>query len=135
VTNLRRALLALVSTWRGRFILVFLIAQMVIPLQYYVLRRDAHDERFAWRMFSPMRMAVCEPSVSIDNQRINLLAEFHEAWLELVQRGRVEVIQRMAQKLCRTHPGKAVDFTIQCKYLDRPNATFGNADVCTKPFL
>ena len=47
---------ALAATWRGRFILVFVLSQLLLPLHYYVGRRDPHDERFAWRMFSPMRM-------------------------------------------------------------------------------
>ena len=47
----------LLATWRGRFIAVFIATQLVLPLRYYVLRDDEHDERFAWRMFSPMRMA------------------------------------------------------------------------------
>jgi len=57
---------ALMSTWQGRFIAVFVIAQLLLPLHYYLARKDPHDERFAWRMFSPMRMARCVPSVAID---------------------------------------------------------------------
>lgn len=133
--QLIRASRALVSTWRGRFIVAFLAAQLLIPLHYYLLRRDPHDERYAWRMFSPTRMVRCRATFEIDNQPVNLGAEFHEAWLTMVERGRVVVIEQMARRLCEEHPGKAVDVTLQCKYLDKPPATYGGFDLCTRPLL
>ena len=45
----------MLATWRGRLIVAVVLAQLLIPLTYYS-HRDPHDERFAWRMFSPMRM-------------------------------------------------------------------------------
>lgn len=133
--QLIRAFRALVSTWRGRFIAAFLAAQLLIPLHYYLLRRDPHDERYAWRMFSPTRMARCRSSFTIDNERVNLGAEFHEAWLTMVERGRVVVIEQMARRLCEKNPGKAVEVTLQCNYLDKPPATYGGFDLCTRPLL
>jgi hypothetical protein len=135
VTRFLGSLRALVATWRGRFILAFLVTQLVIPLHYYVVRKDPHDERFAWRMFSPMRMAKCKPSFVVDGQPVPLGSEFHEAWTEMVERGRMSVIEGMAHRLCAKRPGTPVMVTLQCTYFDRPDATYGPADLCTRPLL
>jgi hypothetical protein len=132
VTRLYRALRALLATWRGRFILAFLLLQLALPLHYYVLRDDVHDERWAWRMFSPMRMTKCRSTWTVDRQPVALGSQFHEAWLEMVERGRLVVIQEMAHRLCRKHPGKPVEVTLQCTYFDRPPATYGSFDLCTE---
>ena len=126
---------ALTKTWRGRFILGFLAIQLLLPLHYYVLRHDPHDERFAWRMFSPMRMTQCSPQFSVDNQPVMLGNKFHEAWIEVAKRGRYVVLEEMAQKLCSDNPGKSVGLSVDCKYLDRPPAHFGHADMCKEPAL
>ncbi len=126
---------ALFATWRGRFIVAFILVQALLPLHYYAGRRDPHDERFAWRMFSPMRMAKCRLSVTVDKQPIELGTRFHEAWIETAQRGRAVVIEQMAQRLCSQNPGKPVDVTLDCTYIDRPNATYGGYDLCTRPLL
>src|SRR6187551_2793118 len=121
---------ALVATWRGRFILAFLAIQLLAPLDYYLVRRDPHDERFAWRMFSPMRMAKCEPTVSIEGQPVNLYSEFHEAWVKIAERGRFVVIEEMAQKLCDENKGKRVEVSLDCTYQDRKPAHFGGQNMC-----
>jgi hypothetical protein len=48
-----------VHTWQ-----VFVVSQPLLPLHYCMANRDDHDERFAWRMFSPMRMTRCEVNKS-----------------------------------------------------------------------
>jgi hypothetical protein len=126
---------ALAATWRGRFILVFVLAQLLLPLHYYVGRRDPHDERFAWRMFSPMRMTKCTPQITIDGKRLALASKFHEAWIELAERGRFVVVEAMGAKLCHDNPGAAVEVSLDCTYIDRPAATFGGYDMCTVPRL
>lgn len=135
MTALARSLRALAATWRGRFILAFLASQLLIPLHYYTVRTDPHDERFAWRMFSPMRMARCQSQFTVDRQPVVLGSNFHEAWLEMVDRGRMYVIEQMAHELCRDNPGKAVEVTLQCTYQDRPAATYGGFDVCKRSLL
>lgn len=131
MTSLR----ALLSTWRGRFIAVFVLVQLLLPLHYYVGRRDPHDERFAWRMFSPMRMAHCTPHISIDGKPLTLPSEFHEAWIELAERGRFVVIEAMGEKLCREHTGSTVEVSLDCTYLDREPRTWGGYDMCRVPML
>jgi hypothetical protein len=126
---------ALARTWRGRFILVFVLSQLLLPLHYYVGRRDPHDERFAWRMFSPMRMAQCAPKVAIDGKPFQLGSEFHEAWVEIAQRGRFVVVEAMGERLCNEHPGSAVTISLDCTYLDRAPTTWGGYDMCQVPRL
>ena len=125
----------LAKTRRGRFILAFLVIQLLLPLHYYLLRHDPHDERFAWRMFSPMRMAKCQTQFSVDKQPVALGNEFHEAWIEVANRGRFAVLEAMAAKLCQDHPGKPVELSVDCTYLDRPYGHYGHADMCKEPEL
>ncbi len=119
----------------GIAITVFVVIQLLLPLHYYIARRDPHDERFAWRMFSPMRMTRCQPKVLLDGKPFDLRNEFHEAWVETAARGRFSVIEAMGARLCATHPGTEVRFSIDCTYLDREPRTFGGYDMCTVPLL
>src|SRR5512140_985135 len=126
---------ALVRTWRGRFILVFVASQLLLPLHYYLVRRDPHDERFAWRMFSPTRMTHCTPAATLDGKPLDLGTEFHEAWLELASRGRFVVVEAMGRRLCERHPGKSVVLSIDCTYIDREPRRYGGYDLCNVPEL
>jgi hypothetical protein len=125
----------LLATRRGRFILAFLAVQLLLPLHYYVLRHDPHDERFAWRMFSPMRMTRCQAQFTVGTKPIVLGATFHEAWIEMVERGRFVVIEAMAERLCEQNPGSAVELSLDCSYIDRPPRHIGQADMCKTPEL
>lgn len=121
----------LVHTWRGRFILAFLAVQLALPLRYYLAHRDPHDERFAWRMFSPMRMAQCTPQVQLDGKPYDLGLDFHEAWVTIAERGRFSVIEEMGKELCHRHPGSEVRMSIDCTYIDRAPQTYGGYDICS----
>jgi len=130
-----RAFQALARTWRGRFILAFITAQLLIPLRYYIAHRDPHDERFAWRMFSPMRMAQCAPKATLDGKPLDLHTEFHEAWVELASRGRFVVVEAMGKRLCEQHPGSSIVLSIDCTYIDREPERYGGYDMCNVPQL
>lgn len=125
----------LLATWRGRFIVVFLLAQLLIPLHYYVGRKDPHDERFAWRMYSPMRLATCVPTVTVDDRPLQLSTEFHFAWIKFAQRGRFGVLEAMGARLCAKHPGSEVRVSVSCEYLDREDRTYGGYNICNVPRL
>ena len=126
---------ALAGTWTGRFILAFVAVQLLLPLRYYVAHRDPHDERFAWRMFSPMRMSGCNPTFAVDGKPLDLGKTFHEAWIELAKRGRFVIVEDMAAHVCADHPGKKVEVTLACSYLDREPHTYGPQDMCKAPTL
>jgi len=126
---------ALLRTWPGRLIAVVVVTQLAIPLTYYVARRDPHDERFAWRMFSPMRMAQCKPTVTIDGKPFALESAFHEAWLAIANRGRFVVVEAMGARLCEKNPGKSVVVALDCSYIGEAAQRYGGYDMCTVPEL
>ncbi len=130
-----RHLRALLGSWRGRFIVVFVLAQLLIPLHYYVQHRDPHDERFAWRMFSPMRMAQCSPTIKIGETVQPISRLFHDAWIKIAQRGRFEVVEAMGAELCRRYPGKEVTISLDCTYVGAPPRRWGGYDMCSVALL
>jgi hypothetical protein len=126
---------ALLSTGRGRFIVAFVLLQTLLPLHYYLARRDRHDERFAWRMFSPMRMVQCDPRFADGDRPIALGSRFHEAWIELARRGRFVVLEAMAADLCADKAGRRVVLTMSCRHLDGTVEQWGGYDMCSVPEL
>jgi hypothetical protein len=126
----------LLKTWQGWLIAIVVISQLVLPLHYYLVRRDPHDERFAWRMFSPMRMTECSLDMKVDKKRIDLSGEFHEAWIETAKRGRFVVIEAMAERMCKRNPTKPVTAQLVCRYIDRKEpVVYGGFDLCDAPEL
>jgi hypothetical protein len=124
----------LLRTWPGRFIALVVVSQLLLPLHYYTVRRDQHDERFAWRMFSPMRMTTCEFSMTRDGQPVRLASEFHVYWIKAVEdRARFVVLEQMGAHLCRRHPGSEVKAVATCTYLDGKVVTYGGFDLCEIP--
>ena len=107
--------------------------QTLVPLSYY-LGGDRSDERFAWRMFSAERMARCRPvfRVGEDGAPVRLGATFHEGWVEMANRGRRDVLQGMADRLCRDNPGQAVLLELTCEEIDKTTRQLsaGNWDLC-----
>ncbi|HVV87408.1 MAG TPA: hypothetical protein VHE35_30410 [Kofleriaceae bacterium] len=121
--------------WPGWFIAAFVVVQLALPLDYYLARRDPHDERFAWRMFSPTRMVTCHVTMTVDGQPVTLEKEFHDAWLALAARGRRTVIEQMGYHLCHEHKGAAVIARAQCRPLKGDPYDLGGFDLCTIPNL
>ncbi len=103
-------------------ILVVLIAA---PLQYYLLNDDRRDERFAWRMFSPLRSEKCGTQFLLGENKAPIKASdsFHSAWVGLAQRGRQQVIEAMGRVLCEQHSGQPLRIRIQCE--THPGSTDG----------
>jgi hypothetical protein len=116
------------------FIHAFLALQLILPLSYYSCRRDRFDERFAWRMFSAERMATCRGSFLLGEAKtpVRLGSRFHEAWLTLVQRGRQQVVEAMAARLCHDNPGQAVRVELSCTTVDGKTERLsrGSWDLC-----
>jgi hypothetical protein len=71
----------------------------------------------------------------VDGAPFALGTRVHEAWLELARRGRFVVVERMAAELCAERPGRNVTLSLDCKYLDRPDETYGGFDMCQVPEL
>lgn len=98
--------------WTTGFIAAFVVVQLVLPLHYYLARADHHDERFAWRMFSPTRMASCAVAMTADGQPVALGREFQPAWPLVAERGRRAVVEAMAAHLCKKH--RVVTASLSC---------------------
>jgi hypothetical protein len=123
------------TRWPNGAIAGFVIVQLLVPLHYYTVRRDDHDERFAWRMFSSMRLLTCEVEFRINDQPIEPLTEFHDAWLALARRGRRTVVEAMAARLCHEHPGATVRALLTCHPVRGEAESIGGFDLCTIPTL
>lgn len=112
---------------------VFIAVQLLVPAYYYIGRRDKNDERFAWRMFSPVRMLRCKPVLRVgdDPAPVPLSSIFHEAWLTMASRGRLEVVTAMSKEVCARSPGKPVSVELTCKAVDGSSRRYGGGwDMC-----
>lgn len=136
--ELRRRL----PSWQAAFIAAFVTLQVIGPMHYYCVRQDKHDERFAWRMFSPMRMLDCGSSgrqdgghveFTVDGAPVALGKIFHEGWITIARRGRIAVIEAMGQRLCELHPGKEVKVDLVCVEVDGRREQRGGFDLCKVP--
>lgn len=81
--------------------------QIAIPASYYLVRDDRDDERFAWRMFSSVRLRHCEVSVverdaSGTLRAVDLPSSLHASWIRSLERGRSHVIERFLATRCRS---------------------------------
>jgi hypothetical protein len=77
--------------------------QVAIPASYY-LRQDRDDERFAWRMFSAIRLRRCEVAAfdvrGPSRRRVDLTHVLHASWIRSLERGRASVIDRFLATRC-----------------------------------
>jgi hypothetical protein len=107
------------------FIIAYLAMQILLPLRYYV-GDDLFDERFSWRMFSPIRMVQCQVAWSEERHGVNVPIQLREevgvAWIGLMKRARVGVIDGFAKARCaemrRQNPEPVVHVDIQCMHPD-----------------
>ncbi len=120
---------------RRAFIAAFLLAQLIAPASYYMWRENPMDERFAWRMFSPIRMTRCTTAAYSDGQRVSLSQQVHIVWSNLIRRGRLDVADAVANRLCEQPNAKRVTLDIECNMPDgskwRPFPT--DRDLCVHP--
>ncbi len=104
------------------FILLFVAFELLTPLTYY-LRDDPYDERFAWRMFSEIRMYGCQTAAfdvgpSGNEQRIDLARTIHPAWLNTLSRNRRDVILAFLRRRCREPDVRSVRLVNTCQTSD-----------------
>ncbi len=99
-------------------VLAFLAAQLGLPLSYYLGDR-VYDERFAWRMFSPIRMVRCRPQLSDGGEPIALDAHFAAPWITWMKRGHADVLLAAGERLCAERgPGAAIRADLSCRLPD-----------------
>lgn len=85
---------------------LLVLAQIALPASYYV-RADEDDERFAWRMFSAVRLKRCELEAGVLTERgereVELSSAVHASWQRTLERGRRAVIERFLEQRCAPH--------------------------------
>lgn len=107
------------------FLGAFLAFQLIVPLTYY-LRADPYDERFAWRMFSAIRLHSCQTSVNesvavdgVEQARtVNLRLAVHQAWITTLGRNRRNVIQAFLERRCEEPSVVEVRLSNRCAATD-----------------
>lgn len=102
---------------RALFLALVLGSQALLPLHYY-LGADKLDERFAWRMFSPVRMLTCQVDYRVDGQPVSLGEHFHSGWISLVKRGRMDVTRAVGARVCLVNPDRTVTLRYRCRGVD-----------------
>ena len=100
----QRAALAVLCVWT--------IIQLAIPLRYY-LGDDLYDERFAWRMFSAVRVQECEIAVAEtrDGREVALqpMTFLPAPWVGLLERSRPAVVRGFLDWRCEGLDASAAD--------------------------
>ena len=151
------------SWWRthplkATLIGLFLCAQIGLPLCYY-LEGYPWDERFSWRMFSTVRSLSCEVSAWRERgeggeggemrramrcpqgegvcEQIALSQELHMVWVNLLKRGRREVLKAFVEQQCAQSPSRALYVRFACPHPDAPHPLVTlqapHVDVCAQP--
>jgi hypothetical protein len=102
-----------VERWSRRatnvFIGAYVVLQVALPLSYYLGLRPRTDERFAWRMFSTVRLDRCEvglsetirDDVSNSPHPIPLPATLQVGWLTQLTRKQPHVVDRFLAYTCK----------------------------------
>ncbi|MCB9708915.1 MAG: hypothetical protein H6714_09025 [Myxococcales bacterium] len=96
-----------------------MLLQASLPVSYYIMG-DRNDERFAWRMFSMVRMERCRPELheklSDGNWRVLRHGAFlHPAWVGVVARKRKPVMKALLWHLCeKRRPALEMRIKVDC---------------------
>ena len=117
----------------------WLALQVWTPLSYY-LSGDIYDERFAWRMFSAVRVQQCSldarETVNGTEQPIALQSVLPAPWVSLLQRDRPAVVAHFLAWRCASdaHPD-TVQLTHACQSVsgDALPAEHHTIDCATHP--
>lgn len=103
------------------FIVVAVLLQLVVPLTYY-LRDDPYDERFAWRMFSGIRLLSCTTTARETyagrERTVSLYRVVSPGWVANIERNRRAVIDRYLEHRCALEQVRDVRLTNRCRDVD-----------------
>lgn len=103
------------------FIVAAVLAQLLIPLTYY-LRDDPYDERFAWRMFSGVRLQECDATVLETRGGAERVVDPYQVvpagWVTGLERNRRTVVERYLELRCEEEGTTAVRFENRCREVD-----------------
>jgi hypothetical protein len=91
--------------------------QVALPLAYYAGLRAPSDERFAWRMFSAVRLDRCKATVTVEGaapaapRALPLDRVLQHGWVNQLERGQPRVVEGALARAC-VEPG-AVSATLE----------------------
>lgn len=110
------------GAWSSLFIAGFLAFQIALPLAYY-LGEDRFDERFAWRMFSSVRLTECEMRARESEEagefdRFYAHRDIQVAWVRLIERNRDRVVRAYLRRRCNQQPVERVEVRTTCRAPD-----------------
>lgn len=97
----------------------WLLFHLLAPLRYYVdAEHDAYDERFAWRMFSAVRVQSCDVSV-VETQFghgriVQLPQSLPLPWISLLERNRPAVVDAYLEHRCAGGEPERVALVSRC---------------------
>lgn len=108
------------SRWVGLFILFFLAAQLLLPLRYY-LNAPTNDERFAWRMFSSVRLrdnaARLYETIEQDGNTLErpIPAGLLAPWQSALDSNRMDVTEKVMRRHCEQAGVLSVRYELSSK--------------------
>lgn len=98
--------------------------QVALPASYYLLRDDRDDERFAWRMFSSVRLTRCTVAAFEEHSdkrlALDLRESLHASWQRSLERGRRRVIERFLATRCER---QALQYSLLERRCTSPSGT------------
>jgi hypothetical protein len=98
--------------------LAWVVMHLLIPLRYYLPGSDRYDERFAWRMFSAVRVQHCNVTVTElfrgRERTVALLEILPAPWVALLERNRPAVIEHFLRWRCQHEGTSEVRFRNAC---------------------
>ncbi len=108
----------------GAFIAAVILYQIATPLSYY-LGDEPFEERFAWRMFSPLQVRPCEFSVfervgpdAADRRPISFESIVEAWWIEGLERNRPRIVRAVLNHACDLREAESVHYEHRCAALD-----------------
>lgn len=109
---------AMQRRWVKAGILLVIVWQISVPARYY-FGGDPTDERFAWRMFSGVRLERCRSQLwrlraGHPPQAVDLSTVVHPAWQTNLRRNRRRVIAALMRHQCRAEPARSLFLMNTC---------------------
>lgn len=104
---------------------VLVAIQVAVPASYYLGVRGEDDERFAWRMFSAVRLKRCtieafdadpRDAQGVNAARVDLAQAVHASWARSLTRGREYVIERFLGTRCEHEGVRVATMTRRCHW-------------------
>jgi hypothetical protein len=112
------------------FIAAYLVAQLALPLGYYLGLRPPADERFAWRMFSAVRLDRCDATLtetvrdgsSRSSRPFPLERALQLGWRVQLGRGQPRVVDAALARACEDEGAVAATLVRRCRAADGAEA-------------